>query len=438
MAASPKKKIIFSLKPHRCLRAVQIYSQHYYKNCVQPAKLTLINKLTQDTFKSESKEVKTEVFDALEQLREELAEASQRGEQSPEEYLDAIDAAPALLNRFLHDLALQTGWWFTVIAGGFHVGVNGHKKHFENEYTHHSVDPKDSSTRRMTFKEGVITPYGQFLKMLFSQRACNQADLQALKETLDDDEHEGTPGLSSLIPMPHSPSSPPVPSFQPSSMPVPAILPCSAKSPPNASLISTTTSAQGPVSMSSTMHPSSSTSDNADITSLSLVPTPLVLVPSKSSKELGGEELDPQIFWQDAGFGHEYFSMSTTERDRLNYDNLLGHSAFDYEGESFPLTLGAIFGDNNGAAGNDDIDLRIPSELYDQFLQPGKSQLPLLPSPGSDEIDGYETNIDLLLGTLRPPLLTTSHACPTNDDPCGSDVDGNITPILRGSGKPKK
>lgn len=154
MAASPKKKIIFSLKSHRRLRAVQIYSQRYYKIRVQPAvkkairlsctpltrgqKLTLINKLTQETFKSESEEVKAEVFDALEQLREERAEASQRGERSPEEYLEcvilhfpspsiidvssdflsAIDAAPTLLNRFLHDLALQTGWWFTVIAGG--------------------------------------------------------------------------------------------------------------------------------------------------------------------------------------------------------------------------------------------------------------------------------------------------------------------------------
>ncbi|KAK0502085.1 hypothetical protein EDD18DRAFT_1100579 [Armillaria luteobubalina] len=84
-------------------------------------KLTIINKITHDTFQSKSKEIKVEVLDAIEQLHE-----------------DAIDAALALLNRILTDLALQTGWCFLVIVGGpdpadggnirtgsFHVGING-------------------------------------------------------------------------------------------------------------------------------------------------------------------------------------------------------------------------------------------------------------------------------------------------------------------------
>ncbi|KAK0493685.1 hypothetical protein EDD18DRAFT_1107686 [Armillaria luteobubalina] len=131
---SPKKKVVYSLRLQHCLRAVQIYSQRYYKTHVQAAvkkairvsrqplthsqKLVIINKLTHETFQTESEEVKTKIFTALEQLREERAEAAQRGEWNAEDYLDAIEAAPAVLNRFLNDLALQMGWWFTVIAGG--------------------------------------------------------------------------------------------------------------------------------------------------------------------------------------------------------------------------------------------------------------------------------------------------------------------------------
>ncbi|KAK0461497.1 hypothetical protein IW261DRAFT_1576961 [Armillaria novae-zelandiae] len=199
LTTSPKKKIIYSLRPQRRLRAVQIYSKHYYKAHVQPAvkkvirqsltpltrgeTLTIINKLTHETFQSEAK---------------------QSGR-------------------------VQTGWWFTVIAGGpdpadrgnirtgsFHVGQNEHKRNFEQEYTHHCVDPKDTSTHHTTFEEGVVAPYGWFLKTLFSpelraQRACNEADLEVLDATLSDNRHEATTGLSGLISMPPSPSFPSFP-----------------------------------------------------------------------------------------------------------------------------------------------------------------------------------------------------------------------------------
>ncbi|KAK0477738.1 hypothetical protein EDD18DRAFT_1365241 [Armillaria luteobubalina] len=134
LATSNKKKIIFNLRLQRHLGVVQIYSQCYYPDRIKPnvkkafmlapttlshgQKLTIINKITHSKFQSETKEIKAEVLDALEQLHEVQAKASLRGEWTPEDYLDAIDAAPALLNRFLSDLTQQTGWWFTIIAGG--------------------------------------------------------------------------------------------------------------------------------------------------------------------------------------------------------------------------------------------------------------------------------------------------------------------------------
>ncbi|KAK0478643.1 hypothetical protein EDD18DRAFT_1364571 [Armillaria luteobubalina] len=378
LSSSPKKKkILYSLRPACRLRAVQIYSQCYYQKTVQPAvkrairrslhpltrsqKLSIINKLTSDTFQTKSEEVKTEIFDALEQLREERAEASQQGLQSPEDYLDAIDAAPALLNRFLGDLAVQTGWWFTVIAGGpdpanggnictgsFHVGVNGHKRNFEDEYTHHLVDPKDTATRRTTFEEGTL-----FSPEVRAQRACNQADMEALNQTLNDNEdeqHEAmpTPGMSGLLSMPHTPPSPSLPSFQPAS---------TTPSTPDVAPVSPSIPSFQPPSMTSA--------------SAALVSPPIpssfqpdsIPQPSESC-ELSAEDLDPQLFWQDASFGHDYFSMGATEHDQLAYDNLLGHAVLDHEGEgeSFPFALGTISGEGP-------VDLTIPAEHY-PYLQP--------------------------------------------------------------------
>ncbi|KAK0472141.1 hypothetical protein IW261DRAFT_1424534 [Armillaria novae-zelandiae] len=186
LTTSPKKKIIYSLWLQCRLRAVQIYSKCYYKAHVQPAikkvirqsltpltcceMLTIINKLTHETFQSESKAIKAKVFEALKQRHEEQAKASHKGQQTPEDYLDAIDAAPPLLEQFLNDLAVQTGWWFTVIAGSPDpANRNELKRNFEQEYTHHCIDPKDTSTHHTTFEEGVVTPYGRFLKTLFLQ-----------------------------------------------------------------------------------------------------------------------------------------------------------------------------------------------------------------------------------------------------------------------------
>ncbi|KAK0477821.1 hypothetical protein IW261DRAFT_1565606 [Armillaria novae-zelandiae] len=436
LSSSPKKKkILYSLRPAHRLRAVQIYSQRYYKKCVQAAikkairqslnpltcgqKLSIINKLTFDAFQSESEDVKTEVFDALEQLREERAEALEKGLQSPEDYLDAIDAAPAMLNRFLSDLAVQTGWWFTVIAGGpdpadggnirtgsFHVGSNGHKRNFQDEFIHHSVDPNDSTTCRMTFEEGVIAPYGRFLKTLFSpevraQRACNQADMDALNETLNDDEDdelEATPGMSGLLSMPNSPPSPPLPLFQPASTPTPCT--------PNA----------GPISPSipSFEPPLSTTSTAAGLVSppIASFHPDLMLQPSESCEELGREDWDPQLFWQDARFGHDYFSMSATERDRLAYDNLLGCAVLDHkgEGESFPFT-GAISGEGQ-------VDLGISGDHYpDLQAELEGSPLPLLPSHDRDHTDVHELDADLPSRSSVPRT------------PPSRQFDGELTPV---------
>ncbi|KAK0490072.1 hypothetical protein EDD18DRAFT_1109626 [Armillaria luteobubalina] len=313
--------------------AIQKAIKHSLRPLTCSQKLMIINKLTQETFQAESEEVKAKVFEALEQLHDEQSEALQKGHWSPEDYLDAIDAAPTVLNCFLNDLALQTGWWFTIIAGGpdpanggnicmgsFHVGINQHKRNFEDEYTHHSVDPKDSSTCHTTFEEGVIAPYGQFLKTMFS---CDQADMEALNETLDDNEREATPEMSGLLSMPHSPPSPPIPSFQPPLTSVPP----STHAPPDSE------------------------------TGIVIPPIPppipsfqpeLVLPPTKSCEEFDGDDFDPQLFWQDATFG--------------------GRSALNYKSNSFPSTLGTVAGNDN-AAGDGHINLGIPREQYPS-LQP--------------------------------------------------------------------
>ncbi|KAK0460311.1 hypothetical protein IW261DRAFT_1429097 [Armillaria novae-zelandiae] len=425
---SPKKtKVVYTLRPQRRLRAVQIYSRCYYKERVRPAvkkairqsanplshgqKLTIINKITHDTFQSESEEIKAEVLDALEQLREEQAKAAQKGEQTPEDYLDAIDATPALLKRFLGDLAVQTGWWFSVIAGGpdpadggnihtgsFHVGMDGHKRHFEDEYVHHSIDPKDSTSRRTNFKDAVIVPYGRFLKTLFSpevraQRACNLADLKAFNETFHEAEPEAMPGTSGLIPMPPSPPSPPSP-------PLPSCRPPSTL----VAAISPTLSTPRPVLTSLSLHPSTPTPTNADTSNsnLLLISHPeLFFPPSGSGRENGGDEFDPKLFWQDATFGQEYFAMGATERDRLVYDDVLGRVVLDHEGESFPLP-GAMDADG-------DVDLVNPPEPA--------FQLPRLPSSDQEYINEDETDAaDSPSSTMtRGSFLT--------------DVDGELTPV---------
>ncbi|KAK0467411.1 hypothetical protein IW261DRAFT_1574131 [Armillaria novae-zelandiae] len=369
-----KKKVVYTLRLQRCLRAVQIYSRRYYKEC-----LTIINKITHDTFQSESKEVKAKVLDALEQLH----------------YLDAIDATPALLKCFLGNLAVQTGWWFSVIAGGpdpadggnihtgsFHVGMDGHKRHFEDEYVHHSIDPKDSTSRHTNFEDAVIAPYGRFLKTLFSPEVRAQ--------TRDD------AGTSGLIPMP------PLPPLPPSFMP-PTIDAGCCHSP----MLST----PGPVLTSSSLHPSTPTPTNADTSNSNVLPTShpeLFFPPSRSGGENGGDdgenggdEFDPELFWQDAMFGWQYFATGATECDRLAYDDVLGHVVLDHEGESFPL-LGATDADG-------DVDLVNPPEPA--------FQLPRLPSSDQEYINEDETD------TADSPSSTVTRGS------FSTDVDGELTPV---------
>ncbi|KAK0488131.1 hypothetical protein EDD18DRAFT_1359809 [Armillaria luteobubalina] len=275
---SPKKKVLFLLKPQRHVRAVEVYSHLYYPTRIKPIvvaaiqkkalsnlsqgkKLTLINTITRQMFESESNAIKEEIFTTAEQIQE---------------YLDAIDVALTLLNRFLQDLAIQTGWWFTVIGGGldpadngnihtgsFHIGQNEHGHHFENEYTHFSVDPKDTDAHHTSFDESVIAPFGRYLKMLFPQRACNQADLQAL-EAMEDNEQNPSPMTDEAAPCPEpapTPSTPtPAPSFlDPTDEPVPPPSPAATR-------------------------------------------TPL-------------DDIDPHLF-EDADFGHAYFGMTSMEADR--------------------------------------------------------------------------------------------------------------------------
>ncbi|SJL18493.1 uncharacterized protein ARMOST_22083 [Armillaria ostoyae] len=344
-------------------------------------KLTLINKITRETFDSESDKIKREILLALEQLREEIAEAAQRGERTPEEYLDAIDAVPALLDRLLNEVALQTGWWFTVIGGGpdpadngnirtgsFHVGQNAHKRNFEDEYTHFSVDPKDTHACRSTFDENVIAPYGRFLKSLFSpeiraQRACNQADLQALKATFNSEEQEPSPG-SPAVP---SPAAPPLP---PSS----SILPSSTGSNCTDPQITLSTPVMG-----TTPTPGAgldSELSNEGNPHMSRVDTAKV-IESTATDDLEAPDsggLEPDVF-NDAGFGHSYYMMRSTEQDRFEYDLLLGRAGFarEDEDEGFPFMDGICL-ERNGA------DLSFTPQSFqlplDQSLQ---RELPLLP-----------------------------------------------------------
>lgn len=329
----------------------------------------LINTLTRQTFESESDAIKEEIVTAAEQLREELAEATQRGDRTPEDYLDAIDAAPTLLKRFLQDLAVQTGWWFTVIGGGpdpadngnirtgsFHMGRNEHGRDFQDEYTHFSVDPNDQDARCTSFDDSVIAPFGRFLKSLFppeirAQRVCNRADLRAL-ETMEADEqmpspttHEAAPTLSlpSLAPTPSTPvpsfidpTAPSTPSF---TTPVPSAIDPTAPSTP--SFIDPTTEPVPTNPLFATM-------------------TPL-------------DDIDPHLF-DDADFGHDYFGMTSTEADRRDYDSLLGHSSCSEGAVSFPFSR-----IDHGHA-EMDIDPLFHSREPVPFEEP-HLQLPSLPDP---------------------------------------------------------
>ncbi|KAK0209442.1 hypothetical protein IW262DRAFT_1302392 [Armillaria fumosa] len=375
IATSPKKKVMYPLQPQCHLRAVQIYSQHYYKIWVQAAikkairlslhplshgqKLTIINKLTHDMFQAETDESRL--------MRSKWRQPRKENEMQKTtliRFCSTINAVPAVLNRFLKELALQMGWWFAVIAGG--------------------PDPADGGN--------IHTGSFHVALEVRAQQACNQADLEALNATLNNDNDEGdaTPGMANLFSMPPSLSPAPIPSFSPPSTPTPVSPVPPSPSPTPAPIPScpppSTLTPGSPVSMPSTpagAHPSSL-----------IVPshTDRMLPHSESGKDSTGDELDPQV-WQDTMFGHDFFSMGTTEHDQLAYDNLLGHHAvFDYEGGSFPLMLHAMFGEDDDRAG--DVDLGFSQE-QDEYAQPEpESQLPLLPSPTWDAFDDHEIDAD--------------------------------------------
>ncbi|KAK0477737.1 hypothetical protein EDD18DRAFT_1365240 [Armillaria luteobubalina] len=191
---------------------------------------------------------------------------------------------------------------------------------------------------------------------------------------------------SPLIPSPPSPS---IPSCQPSSMPVPAIVPSLAESGPDASPFSNTPPTLGLASASSILHPSSLIPADPNTVHSSLLPF------NENSEDLSGSEFNAQLFWQDARFGQDIFSMGTTEHDRLAYDNLLGHVISDHEAESFPL-LGTVFRDDDEAAENDNVDPGAPSKEY-KYAQPEPatqlaSKLPLLPSVDQDHINNEQAS----------------------------------------------
>ncbi|KAK0475327.1 hypothetical protein EDD18DRAFT_1367188 [Armillaria luteobubalina] len=64
-----------------------------------------------------------EILEAMEELHEKISEAEEK--QVPADYLEAIDQALALLECLLQEVAAQTGWWFSVIAGGSLPTDNG-------------------------------------------------------------------------------------------------------------------------------------------------------------------------------------------------------------------------------------------------------------------------------------------------------------------------
>ncbi|KAK0228036.1 hypothetical protein IW262DRAFT_1455232 [Armillaria fumosa] len=209
-----KKKLLFNLKPVHRIRSVQIYSHRYYKTRVRPyvikalatasklgwgAKLNLSNQITAER---------------------------------------AIDQAPVLLQRFLQEVAEQTGWWFSVIAGGplptdngnihtrsFHIGKTAQGRDFLDEYAAFSVDPDDPNGQCRTFEESISAPYGRFLKSLFSsevhaQQALNQAQLDFLNETATMDTPMASPSPTSPSPIAPVSVSPTVPQVTSSIAPV--------------------------------------------------------------------------------------------------------------------------------------------------------------------------------------------------------------------------
>ncbi|KAK0465844.1 hypothetical protein IW261DRAFT_1426994 [Armillaria novae-zelandiae] len=118
-----------------------------------------------ERLEAETDSIKGEILATLEELQEELSEAE--GKQSPADYLEAIDQAPALLQCFLQEVAEQTGWWFSVIAGGplptdngnihmwsFHIGKTVQGQNFLDEYAGFSVDPNDPNASEVCSKQG--------------------------------------------------------------------------------------------------------------------------------------------------------------------------------------------------------------------------------------------------------------------------------------------
>ncbi|KAK0500242.1 hypothetical protein EDD18DRAFT_1102398 [Armillaria luteobubalina] len=197
-----KKKMRYNLKPVCHIQSIQIYLQCYFQTRVRP-------------LEAETDLIKGEILAALEGIQEELTEAE--GTRSPADYLNVINQAPVLLRRFLKEVAEQTGWWFSVLAGGplptdngnihmqsFRIGQTAQGQNFLDEYVAFSVDPEDPNSQRRTFEESISAPYGHFLKLLFppevrAQRALNQAQLDILNEMATTD----TPMAS---PLPTSPS----------------------------------------------------------------------------------------------------------------------------------------------------------------------------------------------------------------------------------------
>ncbi|KAK0465750.1 hypothetical protein IW261DRAFT_1574821 [Armillaria novae-zelandiae] len=169
-----KKKLLFNLKPVCQLRAVQIYSHHYFPTHVQPyvnqalkanteplghgVKLNLSNHIMAEQFEAETDAIKEEILATMEELHEEILEAEAK--RSLADYLEAIDQAPALLERLLREIAAQTGWWFLVIAGGplptddgnihthsFHIGETIHGHNFLEEYATLFMDPDNRTSQ---------------------------------------------------------------------------------------------------------------------------------------------------------------------------------------------------------------------------------------------------------------------------------------------------
>ncbi|KAH7905402.1 hypothetical protein BJ138DRAFT_1230021 [Hygrophoropsis aurantiaca] len=226
-----KSMVAIAPKPKgaRVLNEEQAYSKLFYKDRIQQSvvekfeelpsdltrgqKLDIVKAVTKAKFEEEDEETKARVTDFIGQLKrqkaEELAKAVEAGETGEADYERAIENLPAVLSKFLDELARVTGWAFTVLMGGpnpslggqidinsFHVGKTELGNLFNRSYP-------DFETR-------IMKPYSEFLERVYSadvfERGTNDIDREINSSSL----YRMTPDI-----LPALPSTSSLPALQP-------------------------------------------------------------------------------------------------------------------------------------------------------------------------------------------------------------------------------